>query len=347
MNVRKPINYNTMFAALDALMVSALLQVELYCAIGQLVSTRPEKGAAVAAAGYITKTYPDASGFSPRNLRRMREFYRAYENTPEVLAEAMTISWTQNIVIMENCVTAEERRWYIAAVRRFHWTKAELLEKISEGINRSETLPLSSIEDAEDAHPLYNIDVSNTTVPKGNTQVNFSRLASPAVIYWAKQQSQDWRKDGAGDTSIQDQRCDRPGPAGSVRECPGLADTGLLLPVDCLSARHRVRPCLPSLRPPADWENNTAPPGCAGYDARGCGKNGLCQGRKTGHDCGPEPGHGAAPFSGVPLYASRREVTLMRDFIDYRNAEEFLKGLPSIQLRIDRMPSNHSGPRRT
>ena len=37
----------------------------------------------------------------------------------------------------------------------------------------------------------------------------------------------------------------------------------------------------------------------------------------------------------------------MRDFIDYRNAEEFLKGLPSIQLRIDRMPSNHSGPRRT
>ncbi len=46
-------------------------------------------------------------------------------------------------------------------------------------------------------------------------------------------------------------------------------------------------------------------------------------------------------------YVLLDEVTLMRDFIDYRNAEEFLKGLPSTQLWIDRMPSNHSGPRRT
>ena len=129
MNVRKPIDYSAMFSALDVLMAAKLPQMELYQEIGKLVSTRPEKGTAVAAAGYITKTYPDASGFSPRNLRRMREFYRAYENAPEVLAEAMTISWTQNVVILENCETAEDRRWYIAAVRLFHWTKAELLEK--------------------------------------------------------------------------------------------------------------------------------------------------------------------------------------------------------------------------
>ena len=306
MNVRKPIDYSTMFSALDVLMAAELPQMELYQEIGRLVSVRPEKGAAVAAASHIARTYPDASGFSPRNLRRMREFYRAYENTPEVLAEAMTISWTQNVVILENCVTAEERRWYIAAVRRFHWTKAELLERISEGIGENASLPLSSIEDAEDAHPLYNIDVSNTTVPKDNAQTNFSRLAGPAVIYWAKQRSQDGRKYGAEDASIQDQHRGRLGPAGSVQECPGLAEAGLPPPVERLSAQRRMRPRPPSLRPPADWENNTAPPGCAGHDSRGCGKNGLCQGHKTGHDCGPEPGYGAAPFPGVPLCASGR-----------------------------------------
>lgn len=61
--------------------------------------------------------YPDVKGFSPRNLRRMRDFYRAYEDAPEALAEAMTIGWTQNVAILEGCESLEERVWYIRAVR--------------------------------------------------------------------------------------------------------------------------------------------------------------------------------------------------------------------------------------
>ena len=95
MNVRKPIDYGAMFAALDALMAAELQQMELYYEIGRLVSARPEKGAAVAAAEYLCAAYPNASGFSPRNLRRMREFYRTYESVPEMLAQAMTIGWTK------------------------------------------------------------------------------------------------------------------------------------------------------------------------------------------------------------------------------------------------------------
>lgn len=82
MNVRKPIDYSAMFTSLDTLMAATIPQIELYYEIGKLVSARPEKGAAVAAAEYLSKTYPDTSGFSPRNLRRMREFYRAYEDAP-------------------------------------------------------------------------------------------------------------------------------------------------------------------------------------------------------------------------------------------------------------------------
>ena len=119
MNVRKPIDYSAIFAALDTLITTALSQMELYCKIGKLVSSRPEKGAAVAAAEYLGKAYPDVSGFSPRNLRRMRDFYRAYQDTPEVLAEAMTIGWTQNVVILEAEVTLQEQIWYIQAARQF------------------------------------------------------------------------------------------------------------------------------------------------------------------------------------------------------------------------------------
>ena len=135
MNVRKPVDYSIMFAELDVLMAAEKPQMELYQEIGKLVSTRPEKGAAVAAASYITKTYPDASGFSPRNLRRMREFYRAYESVPEVLAQAMTIGWTQNVVILEAELTLQARAWYVRAAGQFGWTKLELQSKIAAKIH--------------------------------------------------------------------------------------------------------------------------------------------------------------------------------------------------------------------
>ncbi len=65
MNVKKPTDYSGLFAALDTLMAANLPQMELYCEIGRLVSGRPEKGAAVAAAEYLHSAYPDLPGFSP------------------------------------------------------------------------------------------------------------------------------------------------------------------------------------------------------------------------------------------------------------------------------------------
>ncbi len=109
MNVRKPIDYTVLFAALDTLMGADLPQMELYCGIGRLVSGRPEKGAAVAAAEYLHSAYPGAARFSPRNLRRMRDFYRTYECAPETMATAMTIGWTQNIVVLEAELTIQEK----------------------------------------------------------------------------------------------------------------------------------------------------------------------------------------------------------------------------------------------
>ena len=130
MNIRKPADYTTMFAALDALMAAQLPQMELYCEIGRVVSGRSEKGAAVAASEYLQDTYPATEGFSPRNLRRMRAFYAAYEEFPEIMRLAMYLGWTRNVAILERCGSNEERRWYIRAVLHFGWKKAKLLAAI-------------------------------------------------------------------------------------------------------------------------------------------------------------------------------------------------------------------------
>ena len=130
MNIRKPTDYTAMFAALDALIAAQLPQMELYCEIGRVVSGRAEKGAAVAASEYLQTTYPAADGFSPRNVRRMRDFYRMYGDTPELLVEAMRLNWTQNVVIMEAELTMDERCWYIRKAAESGLSKTEVLRMI-------------------------------------------------------------------------------------------------------------------------------------------------------------------------------------------------------------------------
>ena len=65
MNIKKNIDYGTMFSTLDVLMTTDLPHMELYYEIGRVVSDNQEKGAAIAAAEYLQSAYPDMIGFSP------------------------------------------------------------------------------------------------------------------------------------------------------------------------------------------------------------------------------------------------------------------------------------------
>ena len=133
MNVRKPTDYSAMYGMLDQLMGAEFPQMELYFEIGKIVCAHPEKGTAVMAAEYLQANYPGDRGFSPRNLRRMREFYRAYADNSELRALALKLGWTQNMAILEGCESFDERTWYLRAALGHHWTKVELLEQIQAG----------------------------------------------------------------------------------------------------------------------------------------------------------------------------------------------------------------------
>lgn len=131
MNVRKPVDYGTMYRELTAILAQNLPQmIEIY-AIGKAISQRPEKGAAVAAAEFLQANFHDRTGFSPRNVRRMRDFYRTYENDQTLLRLAMKIGWTLNVVIMEAELTRDVRKWYLEQARERQWSKAVLLEKLA------------------------------------------------------------------------------------------------------------------------------------------------------------------------------------------------------------------------
>ena len=100
MNVRKPVDYGTMYRELTASLTQNLLQMDEVYAIGKAISQRPEKGAAVAAAEFLQANFPDHAGFSPRNVRRMRDFYKTYENDQTFIQQARKIGWTLSILII-------------------------------------------------------------------------------------------------------------------------------------------------------------------------------------------------------------------------------------------------------
>ena len=87
MKVRKPVDYGAMHRELTAILAQNLSQMEEIFAIGKAISQRPEKGAAVAAAEFLQANFPDRTGFSPRNVRQIRDFYKTYENDQKLLQQ--------------------------------------------------------------------------------------------------------------------------------------------------------------------------------------------------------------------------------------------------------------------
>ena len=133
MNIRKPVDYGTMYRELTAILTQNLPQMDEVYAIGKGISQRPEKGAAVAAAEFLQANFPDCTGFSPRNVRRMRDFYRTYENDQTLLQLALKIGWTLNAVIMEADLTRAQRMLCLQMTTVKNLSKKELLEIILNG----------------------------------------------------------------------------------------------------------------------------------------------------------------------------------------------------------------------
>ena len=140
MNVRKPVDYGTMHRELTAILAQNLPQMEEVYAIGKVINQRPEKGAAVAAAEFLQANFPDHTGFSPRNVRRMRDFYKTYENDQTLLRLAKKIGWTLNVVIMEAELTKEQRISCLQRVVSEKLSKKKLLGIILNRVFVEETV---------------------------------------------------------------------------------------------------------------------------------------------------------------------------------------------------------------
>ncbi len=105
--------------------------IELYWKIGEYISHKinnAEWGDGIVAqlADFIARTQPGLRGFTRSNLFRMRKFYEAYYDNQIVAPLVRQLSWTNNLIILNQGKTLEEREFYIKQSLQERWSKREL-----------------------------------------------------------------------------------------------------------------------------------------------------------------------------------------------------------------------------
>ncbi len=109
--------------------------IALYWDIGRLIVARQQEGSwgksiVEQLAQDLRAEFPGISGFSARNIWRMRDFYLSYRDRETLTPLVAEIGWTHNLVIMEKCKDDLEREFYIRMTRKYGWTKTVLIHQI-------------------------------------------------------------------------------------------------------------------------------------------------------------------------------------------------------------------------
>ncbi|MGX9672055.1 PDDEXK nuclease domain-containing protein [Mycobacterium sp. HM-7] len=78
----------------------------------------------------LRERFPDAKGFSPRNLRYMRTFAEAWPDWPMLQRSVATLPWRHQIALLEKLDSPELRLWYAEAAVEQGWSRDVLVHQI-------------------------------------------------------------------------------------------------------------------------------------------------------------------------------------------------------------------------
>lgn len=114
--------------------------IDLYWQVGSYISHQIDeagwgKSVVEELANYIRTQEPNSEGFSKQNLWRMKQFYEAYKDAPQILSTLVReITWTNNVIIFSSCKTEEEREFYLRMCQKERYSKRELERQIDSSL---------------------------------------------------------------------------------------------------------------------------------------------------------------------------------------------------------------------
>lgn len=84
----------------------------------------------------LRAAFPEAKGFSPRNLKYMRAFAEAWPEEEFVQGVLAQLPWYHQLALLEKLATPEERRWYVAKCIEQGWSRNVLVMQIETQAHR-------------------------------------------------------------------------------------------------------------------------------------------------------------------------------------------------------------------
>lgn len=106
--------------------------IKLYFRIGKIISENTKYGNKFLEdfSTSLKLEFPDSTGFSTRNLSRMKKFYEKYKNLSILPPTVAKLPWTHNCILLEKVKNDNIRNWYAEKCIENGWTKNVLDHQI-------------------------------------------------------------------------------------------------------------------------------------------------------------------------------------------------------------------------
>ena len=108
----------------------------LYHSIGEVINAHKTWGSKFIEnlSADIKLSFPDAKGYSVRNLKYMAKFALLYPDKQFVQTVSAQIPWSHNVAIMDKVSDPEQRLWYITKTAENGWSHSVLIHQIESGL---------------------------------------------------------------------------------------------------------------------------------------------------------------------------------------------------------------------
>ena len=88
----------------------------------------------------LKHAFPDARGFSARNLFHMRLFFHSYRTVPNCADASAQLPWSPNLLILKKIDNPAARSWYLREAARNGWSVRVLRHQIETDLYRRQAL---------------------------------------------------------------------------------------------------------------------------------------------------------------------------------------------------------------
>ena len=121
----------------------------LYHSIGEVINAHKIWGSKFVEnlAADIKLSFPDATGYSVRNLKYMAKFALRFPDKEIVQAALAQITWYHHIALMDKVKNADEHIWYAEQAAQNGWSRNVLVHQIESGLYQRQVLAAQTMKD--------------------------------------------------------------------------------------------------------------------------------------------------------------------------------------------------------